>query len=223
MSPIRMPLLWSTDGFNYPIGANLTGQNGGTGWTGAWSSHGPGTLTKIVSGSLTFGHLAVSGNSCRTTSFNPIGDERNWALTSVQGGTYYWSVLMRPEAVSGGSPDSYFGFGIADQFFGKGGQQVPLGIEHAGGGSFLTAGINPQPNTTYFVVVRATFGLGTDTYDLFINPTPGQPLPTTPNATRTVPHATTVTTGFGSGGSVPVVYDELRFGSSWASVSPVAP
>ena len=33
---------------------------------------------------------------------------------------------------------------------------------------------------TAFLVVRITFGSGNDTVDLFVNPTPGQPLPAVP-------------------------------------------
>src|SRR5437773_8409671 len=47
------------DGFNYPVSASLTGQNGGFGFSQGWQS----SASTVNGGSLTFGALGTSGNS----------------------------------------------------------------------------------------------------------------------------------------------------------------
>lgn len=211
------------EGFAYTPGATLTNQNGGTGWANPWRTHGPATPSVILSGNLTFGKLAVSGNSFKTTSFDPIGEDRDRIPLSVAPGTVrYWSVLMKPEAVSGGWPDSYFLFNIFNQAFGKEGPYDTIGIK-GDFGAYVSTGIFPQPNTIYFMVARVQYGADTDKFDLFVNPTPGQPLPTTPQATKTVPHASNPHPQQTFGTTVPCVWDELRIGPTWESVSPTTP
>lgn len=213
---------YAYDNFAYTPGTGLDGQNGGIGWSGAWQAPGP---VVIASGNLTFGNLAVSGNSFRITAFEPRGDHRNWPILHAQPGVVrYWSVLVRPEAVTGGGfPGPYFGFEIRDRFFGKASNSTTIGIHLVGNGQEVSTGILPQANTTYFFVVRVTFGVVNDLFDFYVNPTPGQPLPTVPNATQFRPHNDEDVFGFKFSTSVPCHFDELRFGPTWESVSPIGP
>ncbi len=218
------PLLY--EGFDYTAGAGLPGQNGGTGdWSTAWSYHGAYSAppSAINNGTLTFGRLLTGGNSMRPTSSIGIGDDRKWnTVIGTPGTTTYFSTLLKPEMVSGGYPTTYFGIVIYGQYFGKSSDFAEFGIEREGTGGFVSAGVTPQVNTTYFLVVRATFTSNSVIYNLFINPTPGQALPATPNATKTVSrNASDLVTGISYSGSVFCVYDELRVGPTWESVSPL--
>lgn len=211
------------EGFAYTPGTTLTGQNGGTGWINPWRTHGPGTPSAILAGNLSFGKLAVSGNSFKTTSSSPIGEDRDRTPVSVTPGTVrFWSVLMKPEAVSGGWPDTYFLFYTYKPKIGKSGLSAALGIE-GDSGAFVSTGITLQPNTTYFMVARMVYGSTTDTFDLFVNPTPGQPLPAVSQATMTLLHESSPSQQMTFGTSIPCVWDELRIGPTWESVSPTMP
>jgi hypothetical protein len=79
-----------------------------------------------------------------------------------------------------------------------------------------------RQNETAFLVVRFTFTSGDDTIDLFVNPTPGQPLPAKPDATKS-----DLDLGTGSqlgwGASTRCQFDEFRAGRTWEDVAPVAP
>src|SRR5687768_9783170 len=65
------------DGFNYgPAGSDLSGNNGGFGFAGAWT---PGGFNASISdnynlanGSLSYGALSTSGNSVSTPAVNAI-------------------------------------------------------------------------------------------------------------------------------------------------------
>jgi hypothetical protein len=83
----------------------------------------------------------------------------------------------------------------------------------------VLSNIVAQPNTTYFLVVRVTFKDGPDTIDLFVNPPVGQPLPATPDVTKSDEDLGTVV-GFNLGGSIRSQYDEFRVGTSYGAVSP---
>jgi len=76
-----------------------------------------------------------------------------------------------------------------------------------------------QQNTTVFLVLRATFNASNNQFDLWVNPVPGQPLPTTPDATKTDLDVGTFT-NFAIATSMLAEFDEIRIGTSYAAVAP---
>ncbi len=75
-------------------------------------------------------------------------------------------------------------------------------------------------NQTAFLVVRINFGpaKGNDTVDLFVNPTPGQPLPAVPDATKSDINTGTPS-DFNFGSSIRCQFDEVRFGRTFEDVA----
>lgn len=216
------PDLLVYDGFDYPAGAQLENQNGGTGWARGWNQYGSGyTPSTITEQGLTYGRLQTSGRATQTTSFYPIGHAR---IPSTQLGTdgtiLYGSALVRPLAVSGGYPDSYFGIGFSDMGFGKPGNGDFYSIEKPSGATRPTS-VRIVANQTVFLVYRVTFRSGVDKVELWVNPEPGQPLP----APQAVKEDVDVSLpgDFGIGSSVTCIFDEYRLGKTWESVSPVTP
>jgi hypothetical protein len=210
------------EGFNYPAGSLLRDQNGGIGWARAWNEYGQGnTASLIVANSLTFGNLKTAGGAVQFTSQNPIGHARiPLKQIGVDGTVLYFSILVRPLTVTGGSPDSYFGMGFSDMGFGKPGRTDVYSIEKPSF-NFSKTSVQAKANETVFLVGRVTFRAGNDLVEFWVNPTPGQPLPA-PMATKSDVNVS-LPGDIGIGGSVRCLFDEYRIGTTWESVSPVGP
>jgi hypothetical protein len=101
---------------------------------------------------------------------------------------------------------------------GAGGGQR-FGISHSGGSGWVAGNVVAEPNHTYLMVVRITCRSGPDKIGLFINPPLGPSLPATPDAVRSDDDlGAFIDCDFGGG--VPCQFDELRYGTSSASVTP---
>ncbi|MCW3098187.1 MAG: hypothetical protein JWL77_3805 [Chthonomonadaceae bacterium] len=212
-----------TDGFAYTVGGPVANQNGGTGvWGGPWNEYGQGYTSSVIgTGSLSFGSLTTSGNSIRTTSDFPVGHARAFQTSPGKtGGVLFISYLVKPlDSLNVGHPSTYFELVYGGVSIGKGGGSGFYGLENSGGGSRVDSPVPVVTNQTAFLVVRITFGTGNDTVDLFVNPTPGQPLPAVPDATKS--DRNTGTPGdFNFGSSIRCQFDEVRFGRTFADVAP---
>jgi len=212
-----------TDAFAYPVGGGIANQSGGTGtWGGAWNEYGQGyTSSVIAANSLNFENLAVSGGSVQTTSDFPIGHARAFQTSPGKtGGVLFISYLVKPTDFAG-SPFSYFELVYGGVSIGKGGSSNFYGLENSGGGARVDSTVPVTLNQVAFLVVRITFGAANanDTVDLFVNPTPGQPLPSVPDATKS-DRNTGVPGDFNLGSSVHCQFDEVRFGRTFGDVAP---
>ena len=212
-----------TDDFAYPVGGPVTNQSGGTGnWGGAWNEYGQGfTSSVIAANSLNFANLAVSGGSVQTTSDFPVGHARAFQTSPGKtGGVLFISYLVKPMDFSG-FPSSYFELVYGGVSIGKGGGSNFYGLENSGGGARVDSTVPVTLNQVAFLVVRITFGAANanDTVDLFVNPTPGQPLPAVPDATKS-DRNTGIPGDFNLGSAVHCQFDEVRFGRTFADVAP---
>ena len=212
------------DTFNYPVGQKLAGLNGGFGWSVPWHEHGYGgnTPSVIVAECPAFKNLAISGNGFETTSSAPNGDDREWNSTiGKPGQVVYASMLMHPlDDVNAGRPFTYFQWSVGDVAIGKSSRDSHIGLEHAGngGGGEVSTSVVAEKDVTYFLVVRVTFGESQSKVDLWVNPTPGRPLPAVPDATR-MGNFTTMDR-LGSGTSIRCIYGGYRVGYTFADVAP---
>lgn len=215
------------DPFAYPAGSAVLGQNGGTGtWGGAWNEYGQGYTSSVISSAgLTFPGLMSSGNAIQTTSDFPVGHARQFGTSPGKtGGVLFMSCLQKPlDSLNVGYPSTYFELVYGGVSIGKGGSSNFYGLENSGGGARVDSTVPVVPGQTVFLVVRITFGPvnGNDTVDLFINPTPGQPLPAVPNATKS-DRNTGVPGDFNFGSSIRCMFDEIRFGRTFDDVAPPA-
>ena len=145
LSPAHSALLF-TENFNYTVGSNLAGQNGGSGFSGAWS----GGNSTIVAGLGGTGNAVQIGSSIASRSLS--------STFSTSGNTFYISYLMNVSNFSGGNYTgiSLWNGGSEEMFFG-----IPYGTgnfgfdAHAGNGAadIKTVNFSPATNTTYLVTL----------------------------------------------------------------------
>ena len=145
LPPAHSALLF-TENFNYTIGSNLAGQNGGSGFSGAWT----GGNSTIVGGLGGTGNAVQIGSSIATRSLS--------STFGTSGNTFYISYLMNSSNFSGGNYTgiSLWDGGTEQMFFG-----IPYGTgnfgfdAHGGLGApgIKTIDFSPSVNTTYLVTL----------------------------------------------------------------------
>jgi len=135
-----------TENFNYTVGSNLAGQNGGSGFSGAWS----GGNSTIVAGLGGTGNAVQIGSSIATRSLS--------STFSTSGNTFYVSYLMNSSNFSGGNYTgiSLWDGGTEQVFFGIPWQTQKFGFDARstlGVAGIKTVEFNPSINTTYLVTL----------------------------------------------------------------------
>jgi hypothetical protein len=228
--------------FNYPdrVGFGIDGATGGVGWTNWWGTAFLGTLI-VVNANLTYKTLATSGNSvennettdptppsgpfggCGGTCQNEISEFRRLASPLGQSGTVvYFSFLLCPLAPIGDGSSNYeCGVIIGNLFVGKTVAGNNYGMTNGAltKNGYVGTQVSAQQNTTVFLVVRVTFKDGADQVDLWVDPTPGQPLPPTPDATKTDLDLGSVSE-IGLDSFLGAQFDELRIGTTYSVAAP---
>jgi hypothetical protein len=226
------------EGFGYRnIGVDLLGRTGGAesfGFAGPWAVGGFNasvhTNYDIAEGSLTFGNLLTDGNRARTGPTAAIAGLTRTFSTPVgaAGTTRYFSFLLRPEGtLNAGVFNGFFGVTLEtandpEVYSGKpgGGALANYVIEDRGGGDQHTSPVPVVIGQTALLVVKAEFGTATDTFTLYVNPTPGGPEPLTGVVKNS---ATGDGLGFTLYSTGEFSVDELRLGETFADVTPVVP
>jgi hypothetical protein len=224
------------DGMNYTVGDFLQTQPN-------WTSINTGDDLVIASGSLSFSGLESSiGNK---VTFQGAGIDAYKEFTPQTTGTVYFSFLLNVSSTVGQtSANGGYQFGLiqagSTSIFG-----ATIWTKRIDDNSY-NLGINPRTtaaNTvfvsdplnvgqTYLVVgsYEIVDGTGNDIVNLWLNPVPGQAQPT-PNVTATNTGGTDFNTSGvgrflvrqGSATDTPFIeFDELRIGTTWASVTPEA-
>ena len=137
-----------TENFQYTQGANLAGQSGGSGFSGAWAG-GNSTIVQGIGGTGTKSLQVGSDQSSRSllSSFNTSGN------------SFYISYIMNASSFSGGN---YTGISLwsgdtENMFIGIPYQKQSFGFDAHGsvGANIQTINFTPDPNTSYLVA----FGL----------------------------------------------------------------
>lgn len=223
------------EGFDYPIGSNLAGANGGSGFSGTWrvTSGGPtnavaGAASGVIVEGLTYTDaqgqtLPVTGGAWQTSSSFVFGQgQRNTVENFGAAGTRVWmSFLVRQLSAAGGlnyaqgTPGTGFGFGSGAMSAG------PFGIPTAGYTAFYDGGgasvnIGNAVNKVTLVVISVDFAsAGNDTLRVWFDPILNQPLdaPALVGAIDNYPSAINGAT-LAWGDSRSFVFDELRVGAS---------
>jgi len=214
--------LFAYEGFQYVTGSSIAGQNGGSGWAGGWFTPG-GLGATITAPSLSSGDLSVSGGAMTTPGFQPLGQGSSVAFwqrslstpLGADGTTAYLSFLLQPDAGFG----FYGGINFGNLFIGRSGNQADYGLEGPTNDLSLS-NVPVVQGQTVLLVLEAQFLPGDDQLSLFVNPVPGQPQPATPSAVKTDLDVGTVSdvviNNYGG-----YTTDEIRIGSTFASVTPV--
>jgi hypothetical protein len=226
---------------SYTTGANIHGQTGGTGWSGAWSvlpigSGTPGTST-ISATEITYnyGGATLGGGKSLLLSSTSNGTQRNvFASPNTGGSDYYVSFIFRfsgsvfagVQALDGDPDLNNDSIGIINT-----NGSVGARVDNTTGSS--AAGLVLE-NTTYFMVVQYTGWTEANPQytkvNLWINPNTGDQSASSISATYT---DTTPADGGGSAGFLGVyvrtiidsgesiLIDDLRVGTDWSAVTAI--
>ncbi len=211
--------------FNYPAGslANQTG-GGSSGFAGPWDA----AANNVTGPGLSFtkggSPLTAAGNKATTAG----GDVSNFRTLSgpVNSGTVFIGLLAGLDSGTGGTGYagvSTFSGATETLFIGQPFNNGNWGLDQATGFQPTTT---PVDATTHFFVAQIDYGAGANGNDrvrFYIDPTPGLAAPDVAAANDV---STTRSAAFdqiriaaGSNAS-PVNFDELRVGTTFASVAP---
>ncbi len=158
---VSQAALLITESFDYAAGA-IKGQNGGTGWGGAWSVNDTDGTAVVTSDGLTFGDMPVSGRAAEV-SISSAGTFVDMAATrSVSNmpntGDDLWVSFLYKRSDSAGNNGSrsaeirHNGTKFRMQIKRSGSQGAALDY---GDGTYATNGTkNVQDGNVYFVVAR---------------------------------------------------------------------
>jgi hypothetical protein len=214
------------DGFgNGPL-PDLAGSTGGTGWSGAWQDYSSGLLTGIAGAGLSYPGLATTPGAA-VTSQSLYWTEwtdyfRTLAPYSAPDNKVYISYLFRPDTGYGSFGGLQIGTYPRQVQFGAipGYYLYGLRIGHYG---FYPSNIPEVQGVTAFLVLEIQANPATQqaTYRLYVDPTAGAPQPAYPSveAALTGVGLPTEIELYNDGG---VTTDEIRVGTTWASVMPAA-
>ena len=238
--------LMAYEGFNYTAGTgNLTGQNGGAGWNGAWQTIG-GSVANVVANSLAAGASSPSGYDGRSVGNNalqPNGSRAGRSLDTTAGGSFglrgfidasgrigadgktlYLSFMQQPNGTT-----YFYEFEFHRDNLSDPGRMAGIGNDSgAATGVYLRTPATPQTligagsTAVNFYVVRIDFLAGNnDTVRVYMNPT-SITEPGTPTLTKTGAGDMSFNgISFGSyNNSRTVAHDEIRFGETWDDVTP---
>jgi hypothetical protein len=238
------------EGFAYPTG-NLNGDNGGTGFAGAWTVT-SGTVVVPAGGSLVpaapSSTLPETGNSLSLTPLtSDVQAEANRTLaTPVVGtaGTSLWvSVVMKGAGFTGQNAQGSLlvtaagtnGFSFTTGATGSGispynpatNSNWSLGDANTGASeASSTVSDTLQSLLVAHVTFSPTANPTSDQIDLFVNPPLTGTPPTTPAASMLVTHSATLSTltveYFSiNGNTTSTLFDEIRLGHTFADVTVV--
>ena len=235
------------EGFDYPTGsANLSGQNGGSGWAAAWQTV-DGNSADVIAASLVAGGNAPAdfashsiGNSTRLPNARRVGrlldTTANGSFGSrgyldangrigKDGTTLYVSFLQQPNGTS-----YFYEFEFHRDSLGDAGRIAGIGNDQAGNNVNLRAPAAIQTvigagNTAVnFYVVRIDFKAGNDDVFVYRNPTSATEPGTATLTKLAVSDMSFNGISFGAflNGRT-VAHDEVRLGRSWAEAIGVGP
>jgi len=219
------------EGFNYaPVGGQLSGANGGAGFSSAWATAGYNAAGssnyQIAADGLNFGTLPVSGQSVSSAAVPTIAGIGRGLSQSLGADniTTYFSFLLQPQGtLNAGAFNGFFGLDIVgsagELFIGKpgAGSTGQYVLETRGGGGQVSSGVDAVVGATAFLVVKANFLPGDDTFTLYVDPVPGDPEPATGTVKNDLDLGTVNSLIIYSTGAFTL--DEIAVGDSFASVT----
>ncbi len=159
---VSQAALLITESFDYAAGA-LNGQNGGTGWGGAWSVNDTDGTAVVTSNGLTFGDMPVSGRAAEisissTSAFVDMKATRSVSNMPNTGDDLWVSFLYKRSDSAIGSNGSRAAEirhnGLNFRMKPKNGGSQGAALDY-GDGTFVTNGTkNVQDGNVYLVVCR---------------------------------------------------------------------
>ncbi len=229
--------LLAYEGFDAPpftIGGDINGNGSGIGWgTNTWSGS---VVYDSVNPGLTY---SDGSDSLQTTGLNLSASGTNATIQRLfdspvaitEGSTFYYSLIYNATGQGTGGNSVYFaaldGNSLADQAFTFGNLFNNGNVRFrpdGGGNTYLDTTV--ASGTTGFFVIKIQFSLvGNETISLFANPVIGGAEPTPIASSSSLNIDSTTLNGFSfqalGSNSKTLLADEIRFGTTWESVTPV--
>ena len=215
------------DAFNYPVGAGLNGQNGGTGFSNVWVATSDYT---IAAGNLSVPGLATPpGNHVSFTENNLATSEATRSVLNsgfgANGTTTWLSFVMQADM---DPTTGVFEFSVPNFFIGKTVANGPnFWAVSQGGAANQVSTVPIVPGVPVLVVVEFQFNADPNANDLatvFFNPTPGLLAPNVAGLSESENFASAVGAIFLDGGNgTAFSFDSLAFGDTYADVAPGTP
>lgn len=217
--------LLAYDGFGNGPRADLHGSTGGTGWAGAWSDQTWDAITSIAGPGLFYPGLDLTPGAAVTEVGDGVYPMSSYyrSIGPLPPGTtsLYVSFLLRADAGYGIWGGLKFGTYPAAMYVGSPPGMYSYGLMMSEGLGDISNAPLIQGQTT-FVVCKITKNAGSSiTYRLYLNPTIGQSEPSFPLAMYSIGGALPTFLVMDNGGGFTT--DELRVGTTWASVTPAEP
>jgi hypothetical protein len=225
------PPLYVYEDFNYTTGT-ISGDNGGTGFSNAWGINAGGGTATVTAGSLAYASgansLATNGNKFQLYDVNDSASQtasRTFSQTFGTGATAtgsVWLAFLANKTSTSRSGTISFGGGLVFQCNNGSNWQVKTDDT-----AYVATTAGTQAAQHLFVA-RVDFTAGTDTVRVWIDPALGT-TPTDASADVTIADATGLTLSgvtlshgpFGNSAQR-LDFDELRIGSTYGTVTPVA-
>ena len=233
VTPARAQLI-AYESFDYTVGSNVAGNT--LSGVGTWAALNlTTTRPTIVSGNLSVSGLASStGQSVNLPGGNY--EEAVLPFTSTNAGSIFFSIALNLTTQPGAATYT-LGFSTANTNYGAtiwtqaSGAGYQIGFSNRSNSTVVYDSTVHSLNTTVFLVGRYDFisGTGNDTSALWINPSSATfGAGSAPSATLTSSGGTDMAaiSQFllrGTTNSPIAIVDELRIGTTWASVTPPAP
>ncbi len=216
--------LLAQDEFSYAVGSQIVGQGSNSDWPTAGKNWTGATTAIMETGDLTYSNLSISGDSVEVQGNNQ-GIFRALGVTNSTAGQVLWlSALMQVDQSVGNSyagVSLFLGGGTEKFFFGQRYVDTKWGIERFGLGG-VDSTVTTVSNATGFLVVKLDGIAGM--ISLYVNPsTMGGSAPVTASASMSFTNFSFDTFRIQSGGTEKLDVDELRLGTTYASVTPVIP
>ncbi len=230
--------LLAYEGFDLTNTTDLNGNGSGTGWgsntwtgTNVYDSTSPGL--SYTDGSDALATTGIKAQASGVVTNTSVLRLFNTPVTITQGSTYYYSLILNAAGgATGGNivqfvalddntiSDAAFTFG--NIFNNANARLRPNG----GGSSYVDTSVAAA--STNFFVIKITFdlvGTNPETISIFANPDIGgaEPIATITDSTLDITATTLNGVGFQTVGtnSKDLLADEIRFGTTWTSVTPV--
>ena len=229
------------EGFNYPTtstwNGSTTGGALGVGFTGNWSIANS-SNAQIVSGSLTY--TATNGASL-TTIGNALSLTNNDTATQSLGQSFVYNVTTSSSLwvgfefkATGSLSVLKIGTGsgsIGDVELGWLSNNLTLSVTTSTGYNNQPAGVTGTANTNYYIVGEIQYFSTSPVVTLWVDPEPNSVYNSSPTGflgtvTKTIPStdgdlgSTTALSLLETGASTTATFDEVRLGSTYASVAP---
>lgn len=231
MAGLSHAALISYDGFDYGSpGGDLTGKNGGTGWSGAYTDVGNSTVYTTTG--LTYTGLSTTGGAVNTNDGSGTTTISFRGFSAISTGETWISFLAQRNGTASNSTfagvNFYNSTGTASTdsefLIGNGGGTDPnrtWRLTDSGGAVTDSTTTVIASDTTYLMVAQILWGAGTggtDSVSLFINPALGS-TPVAADANLDIDMSNIDKVRIAGSGAVDYTFDELRIGTTFASVT----